>query len=369
MHFASFDVLTESRDELVELLRAWTVAAERMMAGEPAGELGPDLRALRRAARRHGRGHRAPAGRADAHLRLRPVSLRRPIRPRRIGDPRRSSGFPTSRATTSTRRAVTATSACRRAPTTRRWPSTRSATSPASASARSPCAGHSSASAAPRPPRRRRSPRATSSGSRTAPPTSRPRRRKRSTSTCGSRRRPAGATPGSTGGTYLVARRINMTIEIWDRQSLRDQENIIGRTKAEGAPLSGGEEHTAPDFALEGRDGPLIDPDCARHARTPRAQRRGADPPSWLQLRRRQHTSRAARRRALLHRLRERPAHPLHPDADPPCEDRTSCPSTSNTPGPASSPVPPGVRARWVRRRDALQLMGPTSARSPPSRR
>ena len=41
------------------------------------------------------------------------------------------------------------------------------------------------------------------------------------------------------GGTYLVARRINMTIEIWDRQSLRDQENIIGRTKARGRPAVG----------------------------------------------------------------------------------------------------------------------------------
>lgn len=61
------------------------------------------------------------------------------------------------------------------------------------------------------------------------------------------------------GGSYLVARRINMTIEVWDRQSLRDQETIFGRTKAEGAPLSGGDEFTAPDFALQGRGGPLID--------------------------------------------------------------------------------------------------------------
>ncbi len=73
---------------------------------------------------------------------------------------------------------------------------------------------------------------------------------------------PAGADPRAdwlVGGSYLVARRINMTIETWDRQSLREQEAVIGRTKAEGAPLSGGTEFSEPDFTLLGRgDLPII---------------------------------------------------------------------------------------------------------------
>ncbi|WP_454051661.1 iron uptake transporter deferrochelatase/peroxidase subunit [Cellulomonas sp. Marseille-Q8402] len=69
-----------------------------------------------------------------------------------------------------------------------------------------------------------------------------------------------------TGGTYLTGRRIRMTVETWDRSSLREQERLVGRTKATGAPLSGGEERTEPDFARAGSDGAtLIDP--ASHVR------------------------------------------------------------------------------------------------------
>ena len=62
------------------------------------------------------------------------------------------------------------------------------------------------------------------------------------------------------GGTYLAARKIRMNIETWDRSSLREQENIIGRTKDIGAPLSGGEEFTPPDLEMKTTSGKNIIP-------------------------------------------------------------------------------------------------------------
>lgn len=64
----------------------------------------------------------------------------------------------------------------------------------------------------------------------------------------------------AAGGSYLVARRINMTIEVWDGLQLTEQERVTGRDKKEGAPLSGGTEFTDPDFsAVDDSGNPLID--------------------------------------------------------------------------------------------------------------
>jgi deferrochelatase/peroxidase EfeB len=69
--------------------------------------------------------------------------------------------------------------------------------------------------------------------------------------------------PWLRGGSYLVARKIRIFVENWDRDYLKDQQNVIGRAKVSGAPLTalptGGGEFTAPDFAANGADGrPVI---------------------------------------------------------------------------------------------------------------
>ncbi|MFZ4586104.1 MAG: Dyp-type peroxidase [Acidimicrobiia bacterium] len=48
------------------------------------------------------------------------------------------------------------------------------------------------------------------------------------------------------GGTYLVARRIRIDLEQWDRLARDEQEAAFGRAKQSGAPLSGGTQERDP---------------------------------------------------------------------------------------------------------------------------
>ena len=64
-------------------------------------------------------------------------------------------------------------------------------------------------------------------------------------------------------GSFLVTRRIRMAIENWDRDRLGDQQSIIGRNKASGAPLTGNAEFDTPDFDARDASGDLVIPDDA----------------------------------------------------------------------------------------------------------
>ncbi len=74
-------------------------------------------------------------------------------------------------------------------------------------------------------------------------------------------------------GSYCAVRRIRMMIETWDRAPLREQEDIVGRTKVSGAPLSGGGEFDAPQFDMQGKKGPIIPVDS--HVRLMHPQMNG----------------------------------------------------------------------------------------------
>jgi dye decolorizing peroxidase len=72
---------------------------------------------------------------------------------------------------------------------------------------------------------------------------------------------PENASPSwMRGGSYLVYRKIRMLLRDWDTLDRAAQEAVIGRDKLTGAPLSGGTEFTAPDYAKFTATGSLAIP-------------------------------------------------------------------------------------------------------------
>ncbi|MCU1391587.1 MAG: Tat-translocated enzyme [Ilumatobacteraceae bacterium] len=62
-----------------------------------------------------------------------------------------------------------------------------------------------------------------------------------------------------TNGSYLVARRIRILIETWDRSALNDQEATFGRKRDTGAPIGSTAERDPVDLDATAADGlPLI---------------------------------------------------------------------------------------------------------------
>jgi deferrochelatase/peroxidase EfeB len=80
--------------------------------------------------------------------------------------------------------------------------------------------------------------------------------------------------PWMAGGSYLVARRIRIRVEIWDRSTLADQEATFGRVRSTGAPLGKSDEFAPLDLDATHTDGTPVVPENA-HVRLANQDRLG----------------------------------------------------------------------------------------------
>jgi deferrochelatase/peroxidase EfeB len=76
------------------------------------------------------------------------------------------------------------------------------------------------------------------------------------------------------GGSYMVMRRIRIALEHWDRMNVAFQEQTVGRYKYSGAPLGGTTEFDKADYDATDKDGNSIIPDNS-HIRLAAAEENG----------------------------------------------------------------------------------------------